>query len=416
MGKISGVFWVVAVLITFQVLWPRQLKAQEKDVTDILRKILHKEKDTTKAKKVTQIAILPSLAYNPSFGFLAGGKATAGRWLGNPSNTAFSAFGLEAMITTKGILSVQARHNLFTNGNAFNFQGNWQLAKYAVVDYGIGTGQPKKKASGFILNDYPTANSDSAFPIRYNFVRLSEKVYRKIGPHLFMGAGISINTYSAIDDKKLSDTQVTPHYSYSTAYGFDPKKYAANGLSLALQFNTREHPFRSFGGMYADMNVLFNQQWLGSSGNSVQLQVDIRKYWSLSKKHPDHVLAIWHLATYQLDGTIPYLQLPGTATDTYNRSGRAYTIGYFKGPSYVYFETEYRFPILTNGLVSGVLFLHEQSASDARNNQLFNAWELGGGAGLRILFQKESRTTMCIDYGMGRYGSSGLFFGLNEAF
>jgi hypothetical protein len=47
---------------------------------------------------------------------------------------------------------------------------------------------------------------------------------------------------------------------------------------------------------------------------------------------------------------------------------------------------------------------------------MFSAWDKGAGAGLRILFQKQSRSTLCIDFAKGEYGSSGIFFGLNEVF
>jgi len=47
---------------------------------------------------------------------------------------------------------------------------------------------------------------------------------------------------------------------------------------------------------------------------------------------------------------------------------------------------------------------------------LFNTIEPAAGAGLRILFNKKARTNICLDYARGRYGSSGFFFALNEAF
>jgi hypothetical protein len=47
---------------------------------------------------------------------------------------------------------------------------------------------------------------------------------------------------------------------------------------------------------------------------------------------------------------------------------------------------------------------------------VFQVWEPGGGIGLRILFQKENKTTLCVDFAKGKYGANGLFFGLGEAF
>ena len=185
---------------------------------------------------------------------------------------------------------------------------------------------------------------------------------------------------------------------------------------MAVQYNTREHPIRSYGGIYADLGFQFNEEWLGSTKKAVQLQYDFRKYWSLSKKNPENVIAIWHWAMYKLSGDIPYLELPSTAADPYGRSGRGYTFSRFKGPSYAYFESEWRFPITRNKLISGVCFLNLQTASDDFNKKIFEYWEPGAGVGLRILFQKLNRTTICVDYGQGRYGSQGLFFGLGEAF
>jgi hypothetical protein len=376
-----------------------------KDVGDVLRKVFHKKADTSTTKKLRSLAILPSLGYNPSFGFIIGGKASAIRQLGKDENTDLSAFGLEALYTSKGIITLQARHNVFSPENKWNFQGNWQLSKFLITDYSIGTGN----------KDYLTGG-DSAFRLDFTYIRLTEKVYRNIGTHLYAGVGLSFNIRSNIEDEKLPILTSSPHYRYSQRNGFSATKYTANALVLAFEYNTREHPIRSYGGIYADFNLAFNQRWLGSTKNAIQLIYDIRKYLSLSSTTPEHVLAFWHVGSYKLNGDVPYLALPATGYDTYSRSGRGYTIGRFKGPSFAYFETEYRFPITRNKLLSGVAFMNFQTASDDLDKKVFQYWDFAGGGGLRILFQKHSRSTLCIDYAKGKYGSGGLFFGLNEAF
>ena len=375
------------------------------DVGDFVRRLLNKKVDTTKSVKPSKMTILPSIGYNPSFGFVIGAKISAIKQFGLPENTSLSSFGLEAIYSTRGIVTAQARHNIFTEANKLNFQGNWQLSKFLIADYGIGTGN----------KEYRT-KSDSTFLIRFTFIRLTEKVYRKIGPNLFAGGGISFDIRSHISDQQLELLPSSPHKRYSLRNDFDPKKYSANGLLVALQYNTREHPLRSYGGSYVDFNLRFNQKWLGSSKNSIQLIYDLRKYISLSKKNPEHVFALWHWASYTLNGIVPYLELPATAYDTYGRSGRAYTMGRFKGPAYACFEAEYRFPITKNKLISGVAFINLQTASDDLEKKIFKYWEPGGGGGFRILLDKQSRSTICIDYARGKYGSSGFFFGLNEVF
>lgn len=376
-----------------------------KDLGDLIKQVLHKKPDSSISKKQSGVAILPSVGYNPSFGIVLGAKLSAIKQYGKGEKTDLSAFGLEAIYTSRGIITTQARHNVFTNGNKWNLQGNWQFSKFLITDYGIGTGNKEYKTGG-----------DSAFLIRFRYIRLTEKAYRKIGRNLFAGGGISFDIRGNIKDEKLETYISSPHLRYSVRNGFDSKKYSANGLLLAIQYNTREHPIRSYGGVYADVSMRFNQEWLGSTKNAVQLIYDLRKYFSLSKKNPEHVLAFWHWASYKLSGTLPYLEMPATATDTYNRSGRAYTLSRFKGPSYACFEGEWRFPIMRNKLLSGVAFMNLQTASDDLGKKVFQYLEPGGGGGLRILFQKQSRSTICIDYARGKYGSGAFFFGLNEVF
>jgi hypothetical protein len=316
----------------------------EKDMSDVFKYILKKKPDTATAKPAG-FAVLPSFGHNPSFGFVFGAKAALGIQFGDTSNTSYSSVGLEALYTSKGVISVQAIHNIFTAGNQLNLQGNWQLSKFGIADYGSGSGK--------------SFGADSSYPVKYGYIRINQKVYKKISKNLFVGGGVSLHFYPRIKDEKQSNTFNSPHQQYnSLRNNFNPVKYNANGLIAALQYNTLEHSIRAYGGMYAEVNFRFNQTWIGSTKNAVQLQCDIRKFLSLSSINPTHVLAVWHWASYKLSGSIPYLELSSTGSDNYKRSGSGgYTIGRFKGPSFAYFETEYPFPITENKLISGVCFL-----------------------------------------------------------
>jgi hypothetical protein len=84
--------------------------------------------------------------------------------------------------------------------------------------------------------------------------------------------------------------------------------------------------------------------------------------------------------------------------------------------SFVYNEAEYRFPLTTNKLLSAVTFVNVETANNQQKVKLFRYWEPGAGLGLRLLFNKYTRSNLCIDYGKGTYGSSGFFLGLNEVF
>lgn len=363
-------------------------------------------KKDAKPKKPSGTAILPAIGYNPSVGFILGANIASGFYLGDPAKTNLSTGTATAYITSKGILNFQLRHNMFTKNNNYNLQGNIQITKMLVVDYGLGPGSGKERIDSMV------------FPIKFKEIRVNEKFYKRVSKNVLAGGGVAFNYHFDIDDEnRTADTnRITPHYAYSQVYGFNAKHYILSGLFLNLQYTTRDHLNRSYKGMYADLTFRVNPKWMGSTKESLQMLTEFRKYISLSARNPEHVLAFWHLGTFRAQGDLPYLDLPATATDMYNRSGRAYTIGRFRGPSFFYLESEYRYPITANKFLSGVVFFNIQTVSDGLNRNLFEAYEPGGGAGLRILFNRNTRTNLCIDYAVGKYGSKGLFFGLNEVF
>lgn len=386
---------------------------QEYDVTDLFWDILRRRQSNDTSHSKSGLTFLPSIAYNPSIGAQIGIKVVAGRVLGNEPGTVMSVAAAAASVTTKEIVVLYSNHNIFTPGNRWNIIGNWRIANMLALDYGMGIGYDPEKhhAEEEIL-----ANPDrELYLLRYNYYNVSEKVYKQVFRNLFLGAGFSMDIRQKIHDQRLGEG-LTPHYVYSERNGFNADRYVANGLLFNVQYTSRDHTNRAYKGIYSDIGIRSNKTWLGSNSGSVQLMTDFRKYWSLSDRNPEHVLAFWHWGSYLLGGNLPYLELPGTGRDTYNRSGRGYTIGYFNGPLFFYSEAEYRFPITRNKFLSGVAFMNLQTASDQMGTKLFERWQPAAGAGLRILFNKTTRTNLCLDYAFGRYGAHGFFLGLNEVF
>lgn len=382
------------------------------DVADLIRDIIHPNRPPKPLKKKSGITPMPNIAYNPSIGAQIGIKAVAGKVLGNEPNTFMSVAASSASITTKGILYFYLSHNVFTPGNKWNFQGSLVAAKTVTPDYGLGIGQGADGSE----EDLALTNPDrKGYVLHAQFYNIREKVYKQIMDNLFVGAGVSFDIRRKIEDRR-TETEMTPYNIYTDRYGFDRDNYMSNGLLFNLQYTTRDNQNRSYKGIYADAGVRVNQQWMGSSKSAVQITTDFRKYWSLSQTNPEHVLAFWNWGSYLISGALPYLELPGTGKDVNFRSGRGYTVGYFKGPKYFYSELEYRFPITRNKFLSGVTFFNVQTASDDIATKLFQKWQPGGGAGLRVLFNKATRTNLCLDYAFGNYGARGFFLGLNEAF
>ena len=382
------------------------------DISDLLTTILHPNRKTVSPRKKSGITIIPNVAYNPSIGAQIGIKAVAGRKLGSDPNTLMSVASTSASITTKGIIYFYINHNVYTPGNTWNFQGSLVAAKTVTPDFGLGIGEGAEGSA----EDRILSNPDrQGYVLHAQYYSFKEKVYKQVDEHLFIGAGVAFDIRRKIEDRQTTD-ELTPYNIYSDRYGFDRDHYASNGLLFNVQYTTRDNQNRAYKGIYADAGIRVNQTWIGSTKNATQFTTDFRKYWSLSSRNPEHVIAFWNWGSYLLSGALPYLELPGSGKDAGFRSGRGYTIGYFKATKYFYSEVEYRFPITKNKFLSGVTFFNVQTANDNLGTKLFAKWQPAGGAGLRVLFNKATRTNLCLDYAVGKYGSKGFFLGLNEAF
>jgi len=384
------------------------------DFSDLTHFILHpKKKADSLSSKRSGIIIVPNVAANPTIGAQAGIKAVAGLKLGDDPNTLLSVGATSASITTKGIIYFYINHNIFTPGNKWNLQGNIVVSKTVTPDEGFGIGVGKAEGS---TTDQVLADPEhKTYAIHSYYFNIREKVYKQVAKDLFLGAGMSFEVRRKIQQ---SDTvnNATPLSVYDNQHGLPQDHYAADGFLFNVEYTSRDNPNRAYTGIYFDAGFRTNQTFIGSTKNSLQFTTDFRKYFSLSDVSPETVLAFWNWGSYLLSGTIPYLELPGTGRDGTFRSGRAYTSQYFKGTEFNDTEAEFRFPILANKFISGVVFGNLQTANDEQGTKIFQVFQPGYGAGLRVLFNKATRTNLALDYAFGRFGNQGFFLNLNEAF
>ena len=383
------------------------------DFGDLTRNVIHPHKKADTLKKSSGIIVVPNIAANPTIGEQLGIKAVAGRRLGGDPNTYLSVAATSASITSKGIIYFYVNHNIFTPGNKWNLQGNIVIAKTVIPDYGLGIG--RGITGGSAADDILADPEHKAYSIHSMYYDIREKVYKNVAKDLFLGAGLDFAVRRNITNKDTANN-ATPSSVYNNQHGFPQDHYSSNGFLFDAEYISRDNPNRAYKGIYADLGLRINQTWIGSTKNEVQLNSDFRKYFSLSDSNPEEVLAFWNWGSYLISGNIPYLELPGTARDITFRSGRGYTTQYFKGTQFNDTELEYRFPILANKFISGVTFVSAQTGNDEHGTKIFQVFQPGYGAGLRVLFNKATRTNLALDYAFGRFGNKGFFLNLNEAF
>lgn len=393
------------------------------DLFDVIRKWMKKpalDIQDTIHTPVKNLSLLPIIGYSPANGFVIGAAISITRFLGIPSNTKLSTALINVSFTTKDQTLLNLRFDLSLAENKWRIAGDNRLLLFSQSTYGLGIYGLDNQTYHFNFNGFDVQRDSTTQPMTFNYIRAYDLVYRKISNNnWYAGAGIMIDYHYDIKDISLrldSPTYLTSHYIYSKNYGFDTAKYSTNGLALQVLHDSRDNPINPYSGNYLSLGYRVNPTFFGSNQNSTMLYYEFRTYFGVKKSVPRDVLAFWFLGTSVLSGNVPYLALPALTWDSYNRAGRGYIQGRFRGNNLLYGEAEYRFRLSKSGLFGGVVFANATTASNSLSSQpVFAAVAPGAGFGLRIKMNKADRTNICVDYGMGK-GFSGIYFNIREAF
>jgi len=395
-----------------------------KDLSDILRPSKNKkELNLTSELQVgkTYSSVLPFAGYGPANGFVLGAAMSISRNFGQaPTNPSSSQ--INCQVTTMKQFITNIRSELYLEKNKWYLQGDWRLLFFSQPTYGLGIVDMANNEEIFTVNQLSQNTEINGDPMKFNLFRFHEDAAVKMGDsHFYAGMGVSIDQHFDIVDENLDtivgspDYYITPNYAYSVKNNFDPVKYGTNGVKLTLLTDTRDNTANSYKGYFASASMLYNIKIGNNSQQSYQLLYDARYYLGLSSVNKRKVLAFWSWGSFLLHGNLPYLALPSISWDTYNRSGRGFIQGRYRGLSMVYSEVEYRFPISKRGLFGGDVFLNTTNAS-SYSQKLFDKTAVGVGGGIRLQMEKQSRTNLGMDIGIGSDHSYGLYFNLQETF
>jgi hypothetical protein len=408
---------------------PTGLCEPYRDETDLFIVVGLSEKKSARPKAYEPLlAILPAFAYNPTVGFLFGAVGLLGIYLGDPDTTTISNLQAMVLYTTKNQFITQLSSTFLTEGNTWQFQGDWRFLIFNQDTFGLGTGHTPV-SQGFTINGIgTTAAVEGGQPMNMNLLRFRQNALRKVWGELYLGPGISFDRYYGIEDHRLdlaaTPPVVTSHYAYSAVEGFGTKAYNTSGLSLNVLYDTRDSTINAYRGVYASLSYEWNPTWFGSSKESTLISSEFRTYLGLDPNIPRNVLAFWVVAQGQVSGALPYLALPSIGWDARNRTGRGWVQGRFRGTAEVYAEAEWRFRITDNGLLGGVVFANFTTFTRPAINyagysepgeSLFQHPQVAGGVGLRIMQNRRSRTNITLDLTVAAH-TIGFYFGAGEAF
>jgi len=382
--------------------------SKQKDLKDVIRKVFGSKKDSIdprlkfSEKREASFTFLPGISYNPATAFVLGFNATKSWYLGTSKITNNSSANLAASYTTKNQFKFSLQQNVFTDDNKINFQGDARLWLFAQNTYGLGS----------------ATKPDDIQDMDFNLIRFNENILMSAKKNLYMGIGYSLEYYYKISTVDSSGIFKYPnhHNTYSKLHGLDSTKSISSGPVLNFYYDSRDNTVNAYKGAVVDLKYYNYNTIFGSHSNWQKITLDARVYKSLNEKK-SLKLAAWVMGSWVLNGRPPYLSLTSTGWDKYNTSGRGFIQGRFRGRQFLYGEIENRIDITSDGFIGMVLFANATTASDPDSNiKLFDSVEPAGGIGIRIKFDKYSRTNIGIDYAIGNYGSSGIFMSIGEFF
>ncbi|WP_310008243.1 hypothetical protein [Flavobacterium granuli] len=365
----------------------------------------------SKPDSKTNLIAFPTLGYQPANGFTFGFISQFSFKI-KPENKISLLSGGASYSTQKQVLTY-LKNNMYINNDRIFFSGDFRYYVFSQSNYGLGT-DIIPWGSEFQDFDFNTIEQ----PMNYNYFKFHETASYRIFSHFFIGTGIHFDSYTNINDKLLdvANGQYTYHYNYSKKYGFSDKNYAVNGMSINLIYDTRDNLINTNNGLFLNMNYRYNPQTDLNRHNSSTLLLETRYFIPISKTNKQHVLGIWAYGQFLVTGKLPYLNLPAIGWDQNSRSGKGYIQGLFRGTNLMYFESEYRFPITKNQMISGTVFANATTTSDVdKNLGLFESIQPAIGVGLRILLDKDTLTNFIVNFGLGR-DSQTFYFNDGEGF
>jgi len=375
------------------------------DVFDLIRMLRHQQPppaavwDYRKPMK----AFSPVIGSKPSSGALFGVAGNVAFYRGDPATTHISSVVASLTFSTKGQTSLTDRFIMFGSDDRWRLDADHRFQWTSLDTYDLGT----------------SADTRTGVLATFDFFRLHHTGYYRVRPHLFAGAGLYYDNHTGVAPDEGAETEwpQSPYVQYGERHGLPLDAQTSAGTSLDLLWDSRDSfisPARGWLGKVS-YRTLFDG-FLGGDSTWQKLNLDARTYVPMTGDSR-HTLAVWLFADLVVGGVAPYFDLPATGFDTYGRSSRGYGEGQFRGERLGYGEIEYRGTLTRNGLLGMVVFLNTTTVSNrAGDEALFDSFATGGGAGLRLLINKRSKTNLCFDVGWGKQGSRGVYLAVQEAF
>jgi outer membrane protein assembly factor BamA len=380
--------------------------------------------------KVRRFDIFPAISYSPETKLTLG---ALGYWYLNLANkdpeTMQSYINFLALYTTANQVIVETNWDIFTDGNKMRFQGALEFTRFPNKNYGLGNNADAR------VMEYELFEGNAIDSTLYNYKRYSimrfnfrPGVLWELSNNLYGGVIADIeyvwNFEELADSINITQGKADIDLLENNTLGL------RSGLGLNLIWDTRDYLLSSSSGSYFYLSGKYYGAYLGSKYSYYSILLDARTYLNPVGRH---TLAIRGLLNFKgtKDETIP---LRGLARVGGANILRGYFSGTFQHNNFLVLETEYRIPFWKEDNLGPIYKFWQRLAMTvfAGGAQVFGPTEnfdaanfnFAAGAGLRILFNEQSRSYLRVDYGFGLSPNAGgpdqfqrgLYFTFGEAF
>lgn len=380
--------------------------------------------------KVRKFDIFPAISYSPETKLTLG---TLGyRYLNltdKDSSTKQSFISFLALYTTANQVITESNWDIFTDGNKMRFQGGIEFALFPNRNYGLGNSANTRVVEYQLQNGQPIDSSFYNYK-RYSIMRLNFRpgVLWEVREHLYAGLLGDIEYVWNFDE--LADSTRVIQGRSAIELLENNTMGLRSGLGLNLVWDNRDYILSGSSGSYVNLSAMYYGSYIGSKYNYYSILFDARTYLNPVGRH---TLALRGLMSFRgtSDESLP---LRGLSKVGGSNLLRGYFNGTFQNNNLIALETEYRIPFWKEDNLGPIYHYWKRLAMTVfvSGAQVFgpseklgeSAFNFAAGAGLRILFNEQSRSYLRIDYSFGLTPGSGwpeniqrgLYFTFGEAF
>lgn len=364
---------------------------QQVDLIDYFHKYFKITPKVKTVDKKVNFSLFPTDSENSS-GRLLVTSFNATFLLGDAATTNNSTVYFIPYITFNNQFGVELYPTIWLKNNSWNFIGEYYILSFSQLTWGVGGNTP---------NSNQTTVDDGR-------IRVHQSTLKGILPNFALGIGYQFDGYYNIT---LPNSTISPENPFYPE--INDGKTISSGIAFPAVYDSRKNIINPQKGFYTAFTYRNNNTAFGSDTNWQSVFIDVRKYFPISNTR-----SILALRTYYwsiLSGQTPYFDLPANGTEpATGNSSRGIQRERYRSNAMLYFESEYRFTILKDGFLGGVVFANVTSASQF-DTQNFEYWHPAVGFGTRIKFNKFTKVNVDLDFGFSK-DYVGVYLNIGEAF